>query len=68
MLHQMGRELESFETYARLYPKSQRLKSSLVDAYEAFLAFCLATKKLLSKDLKSSKCLQLLFMVISDRC
>ena len=71
MLHKLSRELELFETYARLYPTSSRLNFSLANAYEAYLEFCLASKNLLNKGLRSSKCLRPLYelnTLQSSRC
>ena len=65
MLYRLSRELDSFETYARLYAKSARLKSSLVDAYKTFLDFCLAAKKLLSKDPNLPKRPQFMILITS---
>jgi hypothetical protein len=56
MLRQLGRRMGMFEIYARLYPTSERLRESLVDAYVTFLDFCQETKAILT-DTKSKKLL-----------
>ena len=53
MFRRLGKSLGRFEIYARLYPTSERLKQSLVDAYEKFLTLCLMSKSLFAE--KSSK-------------
>jgi hypothetical protein len=53
MFRRLGKSLGRFEIYARLYPASERLKGSLVDAYEKFLSLCLMSKSVLAE--KSSK-------------
>jgi hypothetical protein len=63
MLRQLGKRLGMFEIYARLYPASRRLKESLVDAYVAFLGFCLETKTILNDaKCKRSSCKLYLFL------
>ena len=49
MLGRIGRHLGTFEAYSRLYPHSERLKSSLLASYEAFLSFCLICRGMLNE-------------------
>ena len=57
MLRQLGKQLGMFETYARLYPTSYRLKQGLVEAYSAFLNFCLETRNIFNENrTKKSLC------------
>jgi hypothetical protein len=57
MFRQLGKSLGRFEIYAQLYPKSERLKGSLVDAYEKFLSLCLMSKSVFAdKSSKRLKC------------
>jgi hypothetical protein len=57
MFRRLGKSLGRFEIYARLYPTSERLKESLVDAYEKFLDLCLKSKSVFAeKSPKRLKC------------
>jgi hypothetical protein len=53
MFRRLGKSLGRFEIYARLYPTSERLKESLIEAYEKFLDLCLKSKSVFAE--KSSK-------------
>ncbi|KAL8704702.1 MAG: hypothetical protein Q9201_002164 [Fulgogasparrea decipioides] len=49
MLGRIGRQLGMLEAYSRLYSKSDRLESSLLASYEAYLSFSVKCKALLSE-------------------
>jgi hypothetical protein len=53
MFRRLGKSLGRFEIHARLYPTSERLKESLIEAYEKFLDLCLKSKSVFAE--KSSK-------------
>ena len=45
MVQKLGKSSGRFDVYARLYPRSNRLKEVLTVAYVRFLEFCLYAKK-----------------------
>lgn len=49
MLGRIGRPLGRLNELSKLYPKSNRLHSSLLMSYEAYLSFCLKSNELLKE-------------------